>query len=395
MKNNNQLGEVSSENIPQEEPIENTLQLNNNINNTIQEEQDTEVLKEDSPTFKDAKDISLTNNKYSHCKTCGNESLLGLIDGECFTCALKRLRKIETKLVELNIMKSEHKFCVCEGHSEIYTNKLHPDWCGKIVINGVELYPIFPLCESCLNSITAYLVNYLEERGIVRKGSGHIKNIFGEPYGTPYNPVDKQNFVNRLTAFIRSINIYTLDTTSHTNSIYNFIRNIRKILYKRDIKEIQEWKKEKEVKLPNNQVELLKLAEKYSPCLQTISKEKQEKIEVNFLENNAIPNEIKNIIEKRLITWLQINLLNELHTLSLQLQQAKNQDLEEQKLSWPLLKNFVEKLHPEKLNDLEKLHLSIQQALGTPYVKCVEELLTELLEKYTIFSLVCKLMNDE
>lgn len=172
------------------------------------------------------------------CSSCGNKiSAVSGIDGECIHCAIKRLRKIESRLSQLNQLKPTRTYCCVDGHREAQKTPLFPEWDGQIVINGIRLQPVFPLCKECLDSITSFLVYYLEQRGIMRKGNKDTKNEYGDPYGTPMTAAEEHEASQRLKEFISVANIFSLDDKSAVNNIHKYIKERRGVLLRNRVKE--------------------------------------------------------------------------------------------------------------------------------------------------------------
>ena len=190
------------------------------------------------------------------CKTCGNAiTPVSNVEGECPHCAIKRMRRMERKLVEIRQLKNERTYCTMEGHREVTKTPLFPDWDGKIVINGVELYPVYPVCKGCIDQLTAYLVYFLEQRGIVRKGSGNSKNPFGEPLNSPLGITEASELQKKLVAFLSNITLYALDDRSPVNRVYNYLRDRRKVIATARIKEAKRWLNESKAQKKKDQVE--------------------------------------------------------------------------------------------------------------------------------------------
>ena len=121
----------------------------------------SEPIAEDDPTF----DIPEPETP-KRCRTCGNPlTAVSNVDGECPYCAIKRIRRMERRLVEIRQLKNERTYCTIEGHREVTKTPLFPDWDGKISINGVDLYPVYPLCKNCIDQLTAYPVGDRQQRG--------------------------------------------------------------------------------------------------------------------------------------------------------------------------------------------------------------------------------------
>lgn len=179
-----------------------------------------------------------TEKTPERCSTCGNKiSAVSGIDGECIHCAIKRLRKIESRLSQLNQLKPTRTYCCIEGHREAQKTPLFPEWDGHIIINGIKLQPVFPLCKDCLDAITSFLVYYLEQRGIMRKGNRDSKNEYGDPYGSPMTAADEHEAVQRLKEFVSVANIFVLDDKSSVNNVHRYIKERRGVLLRQRIKE--------------------------------------------------------------------------------------------------------------------------------------------------------------
>lgn len=368
--NNTSLGEV----------IDDLSEAVESLNKHYEKEQSS--ISKHSPEFLE-KPNDITRS-IVHCKTCGNECTIKNIDGECISCSIKKLRRIETQLIEFNELKAEHKYCAIDGHREIYENKLHPDWAGKFVINGIELYPVFPLCKSCLDILSAYFVYFLEERGILRSGSGHYQNKFNSTLENQSSQVNKLLAKNALQEFINVASIHVLDSSEPIYNLYTELKDRRKLLLLNEQKGLKEWAEERKLKQPKNQVELLQLASKYYPCLKDKSSAKiKEKAEIEFLKAQPIPDEVLKIIELQLL-----NKLKEIRERDIKWQQLKlKDDQENQKLSWPLLKNYLNQEQQQQLTTL------VIESLGQ-FANSVESILTEILKKYTLSELICKLITD-
>ena len=190
------------------------------------------------------------------CKTCGNAiSPVSNVEGECPHCAIKRMRRMERKLVEMRQLKNERTYCTMEGHREVTKTPLFPDWDGKIVINGVELYPVYPVCKNCIDQLTAYMVYFLEQRGIVRKGCGNAKNPFGEPLNSPLSIAEASELQKKLVAFLSNITLYALDDRSPVNRVYTYLRDRRKVIATARVKEAKKWLNENKAQKKKDQVE--------------------------------------------------------------------------------------------------------------------------------------------
>lgn len=188
--------------------------------------------REDIPDFP-IEDIDL--KKIITCRTCKKRTVqIKSVDGECLTCAFKRLRRLESELSALHQLSGKRQFCIMDGHREVSDNKLFPDWNGKFVINGVELYPIQPLCSQCLAKITAYFIYFLESRGIMRRAPGHKDNVFGDPYNQKLTILEEQDAKIRLQKFIQSIDLFVLDKQSPLPDIYKSLRLRQRALLKRE-----------------------------------------------------------------------------------------------------------------------------------------------------------------
>lgn len=187
---------------------------------------------EDNPAYP-IEDID--PKKIVFCKSCKKRTVhVKTIDGECLTCAFKRLRRLESELSTLHQLQGKREYCIMDGHREISKNKLFPDWNGKFVINGVELYPVQPLCSQCLTKLTAYFIYFLEERGIMRRAPGHKDNLFGDPYNTKMTILEEQDAKVRLQKFIQSIDLYVLDRQSPLSGLYKTLRLRQRALLKRE-----------------------------------------------------------------------------------------------------------------------------------------------------------------
>lgn len=206
----------------------------------------------------------LPNDAGLYCKTCHTKiSNFQNIDGECPVCARRRLRNLESTLVQRKFMEPEHKYCAIEGHREIAKNKLFPDWCGKIVINGVELYPVVPLCGHCIDILTTYLVYFLEERGIIRRGSGHVRNEFDLPYNRPLKNAEILEYTRRLNKFLPSAEVFVLNKSEPIHALHLELINARKSILRKYGKEVKEWAEEKSPKLPKTSPQIKEVIEKY------------------------------------------------------------------------------------------------------------------------------------
>lgn len=369
------LGTVENEHIDLETESSDIIKNNN-----------TTSMEKYTPEFKPTEK---TKPSIIHCKTCGVECTNTNIEGECTTCALKRLRTLETRLAHLHKIKQEHVFCPVSGHGEAYKNKLHPEWEGKFIINGVELYPVYPLCKTCLDALTAYFIYFLEERGILRKGNNHTESKWGEPYKVPLTIGQKESALHKLEEFISVVNLYVRDQSHPLNTVYNSIKKRYSILLENEMKEVKEWEEKRKVKLPQNQLEVLQLIEKHSPLLQKYStKEKQEKDELEFLKTQKIPEVLLKLLEKELLK----KLVEQLQKKKL-LEKLKNlPDPEKQKLSRQLL---IDSLGNEVLQILLDLETEIKNLLGIQFVNSAEEVLNEILERYTLSNLMSNSMTNE
>lgn len=209
----------------------------------------SEPIAEDDPTF----DIPEPETP-KRCRTCGNPlTAVSNVDGECPYCAIKRIRRMERRLVEIKQLKNERTYCTIEGHREVTKTPLFPDWDGKISINGVDLYPVYPLCKNCIDQLTAYLVFYLEERGIMRKGSGNAKNIFGDPLNTPLTMVESKEAQRKLEAFLSSVTLFALDDKSPVNRVYTQLRDRRRAILSARVKEAKKCLNENKLKSKQEQ----------------------------------------------------------------------------------------------------------------------------------------------
>lgn len=198
---------------------------------------------EDNPTFP-IEDID--PKKIITCRTCKKRTVqIKSIDGECLTCAFKRLRRLESELDALHQLTGKRKFCIMDGHREISQNKLFPDWNGKFVINGVELYPVQPLCSQCLTKLTAYFIYFLEERGILRRAQGHKDNPFGDPYNQKLTILEENEAKLRLQKFMQSLDLFVLDRQGPVVDIYKSIRLRQRALMKREAVKRKKCQEEK------------------------------------------------------------------------------------------------------------------------------------------------------
>ena len=127
------------------------------------------------------------------------------------------MREIESKLVQLGAMPQVRKYCALDGHRSVTPNIFLPDYNGTISINGIELYPIFPLCNHCLDTLSAYLIYFLEQRGFSRKGSAHIG-------------AQQLQARNDLQKFIQSIELYVYQKGSPVNEVYRELMKTKKYL---------------------------------------------------------------------------------------------------------------------------------------------------------------------
>jgi hypothetical protein len=185
--------------------------------------------------------------KIVFCKACKKRTVyIKTIDGECLTCAFKRLRRLESELSALHQLSGKREFCIMDGHREISKNKLFPDWNGKFVINGVELYPVQPLCSQCLAKLTTYFIFFLEERGILRRAPGHKDNLFGDPYNTKLTIIEENNAKIRLQKFIQSLDLFVLDRQSPMYSLYKDFRLRQRMLLKREAAKRRKCQEENE-----------------------------------------------------------------------------------------------------------------------------------------------------
>lgn len=362
---------------------------------TVENKQTPININNESPEFIGTdKEDNIGNSKefksaIVHCKSCGDECTNVNIDGECLNCALRKLRTLETKLSQFHKIKQEHEYCGIDGHGEVYKNKLHPEWEGKFIINGIELYPVYPLCKECIDTLTAYFVYFLEERGILRKGSDHVDSKWGDPYKMPLKTLEKQMHLKHLSEFIASINLYVKDKSSPVNTLLNSIKQRYKILLQMESKGVKEWEKSKKVQLPQNQLELLKLVEKYSPLLQNNPEATRSIQEKQFLKTQEIPLPLKSLVEKCLLLLLQNKeVLGKLQE-SLVVMQQQNLDPEKEKLNLRLLKNLVASDLPILLVEMTN------EALGIQFANSAEDLLNEILGKYTLSSLIVKLTTEQ
>ena len=180
------------------------------------------------PEFKDREAISVSIRA---CKTCHRQITEALlINGECPICAGKRLREIESKLVQLGAMPQVRKYCALDGHRSVTPNIFLPDYNGTITINGIELYPIFPLCNHCLDTLSAYLIYFLEQRGFSRKGSAHIGNQWADSPGRKLSKAQQLQARNDLQKFIQSIELYVYQKGSPVNEVYRELMKTKKYL---------------------------------------------------------------------------------------------------------------------------------------------------------------------
>jgi hypothetical protein len=180
------------------------------------------------PEFKEREAISVSIRA---CKTCHRQITEALlINGECPICAGKRLREIESKLVQLGAMPQVRKYCALDGHRSVTPNIFLPDYNGTITINGIELYPIFPLCNHCLDTLSAYLIYFLEQRGFSRKGSAHIGNQWADSPGRKLSKAQQLQARNDLQKFIQSIELYVYQKGSPVNEVYRELMKTKKYL---------------------------------------------------------------------------------------------------------------------------------------------------------------------
>lgn len=221
----------------------------------IEEQGNTSVTDTDNKVSEDDPSFDIPEQEIpKRCRTCGTElNAVSNVDGECPYCAIKRIRRMERKLVEIKQLKNERTYCTIEGHREVTKTPLFPDWDGKISINGVDLYPIYPLCKNCIDQLTAYLVFYLEERGIMRKGSGNAKNIFGDPINTPLTMTESREAQRKLEAFLSGVTIFSLDDKSPVNRVYTQLRERRRAILSARVKEAKKCMQETKLKSKQEQ----------------------------------------------------------------------------------------------------------------------------------------------
>lgn len=180
-------------------------------------------------------------DKELRCAICHNllrqkDAIAGTV---CKYCAFKQFRALEAELQSKKVLTTTRKYCVAEDHNEIRTNTMFPEWNSEITINGVKVYPIEPLCNNCIDILTAYLIEYLEERGIVRTGSGHTKNEFRDQL----NKVLPTELLQKLQAYIAAIKIEVLDKANPANAVYRHIKETKRRLSLKKAKEEKERKR--------------------------------------------------------------------------------------------------------------------------------------------------------
>ena len=215
------VGELSDEGVPEQQSDSDVLNLS-----------------EYDPTFPGHEgDSSAAINK-GRCRLCKQAAPNAiLLDGLCLNCAPKVLRELETGLVRFGSLKEQRKYCALPAHGTLPKPiSEHPDWSGEIVVNGVHLYPVEPLCQDCLDNLTAWCIRFFEERGIMRKGSGHKENKFGVPYRTPLSTLDRELALKRLRDFLDAISIYTANKEDPTNQILQDIKRVRTLILEQDKK---------------------------------------------------------------------------------------------------------------------------------------------------------------
>lgn len=178
-------------------------------------------------------------NKEMRCAICHTllrqkDAIAGKV---CKHCAFKQFRALEAELQSKKVLTSTRKYCVAEDHNEIHPNKMFPEWNSEITINGVKVYPVEPLCNTCVDILTAYLIEYLEERGIIRTGSGHTKNEFKDQLNPPSPPAE---LLQKLQAYIAAIKIEVLDKANPANAVYRHIKETKRRLSLKKAKEEKE-----------------------------------------------------------------------------------------------------------------------------------------------------------
>lgn len=221
------------------------------IENEVSDEPESVQVDDNSPTFPvDVKELA----NPGRCTSCGDKiSGYTEIDGLCPTCALRKLRYIESRLMDLNKIKPNREYCCLDGHGELNHIKAKPEWNGVISVNGIKLYPVFPLCTSCINIVNAFLVSYLEERGFVRAGSNHHKDNDFLATKMPLTATQKIEYKKRLDAFMASARLHVLEKSASTNAIYKELISRRRFILKREERKCRE---EKERKQQENQSQL-------------------------------------------------------------------------------------------------------------------------------------------
>lgn len=191
----------------------------------------------------------LTKERCAECKKLVPNA--AMIDGLCLSCAERKMRQLEEHLVRFKAIKEPHKYCCIASHGLLPKhNKDHPDWNGEIVVNGVHLYPVAPLCQSCLDVMTTWLVRFFEERGFLRKGSGHIDNKFGVPYKTPVPVIQREESLRRLADFMSAAQVYVLNKEDSIHTLYDDLKKCRKsiLAIEEAEKKKKKAKEEEEVK---------------------------------------------------------------------------------------------------------------------------------------------------
>lgn len=173
----------------------------------------------------------------SKCRVCSKRTAKALlIDDMCMSCARKKMRYIEETLVRFKQLKEPHKWCVLEGHNLAANNPPGlEDWNGHINVNGVDLYPVEPICQNCVNLVTTHIVAYLEERGFLRKGSGHTNNEYGTPYRSKLSVAAREEAIIRLRHYISALDVLVNSKDDALADLHKSLLNTRAVLLKKHI----------------------------------------------------------------------------------------------------------------------------------------------------------------
>lgn len=353
----NDLGELSEELEPEAKPKQQE-QLK-----SLEEE-----VEEPTPSFETRGTLNLDEydprftptelpRDIKHCTRCGNRipSPLLAIDGECMSCATKRMRRIDTFLQQRKQLKASRKYCIIPEHGETAQDQLHPDW-NKITVFGVDFYPPDDLCQPCYLKLRTYFIRYLEDRGFNRRESNHFKNEWGDPQNQKIPIKDHLENIHAFQDFMAGVEAYVADEESGMKALHKRVTDKFKFLSKK------EFNKRCEEKL---QIE--NLERKYYPVLrkpwEAPPRQQFSQLEYEDLERKSLPTKVRQLATAQALKMLQTQLV------------LLPKALEEEPEKFSLENPEHQLLYQEILTTLTNL-------LG-PHARYAEEILNRALEVFS------------